>query len=198
MTDFIFRYILVLLLAAALLVFAGCASNDDDDSDDDASDDDDSEFTASSITFEPDDAGGAGEIRLELESVDLANNRFLLKVIGDEIPLTYGVAGRLEFDVELCALDQAQPGNALEGNGAVIIARGAGNEKGCVFGVSRSGDYTNSVQITADKIIGTLQFTVSKAGETRIDFDKNLSLCINHDFDAVEVSDWLGGKLTVE
>ena len=188
------NWTMLAVLMMGVLLVAGCSSSSGDD-DDDSGDDD---FTASSITFEPDSGSGDQTIWLALAGASPETNSFVLNVIGQAIDSTYGVAGRLEFDLELTALGQAQAGNALESNNAQILALGGPNDKGGVFGFSRSGDYEHSVTLSKDKIIGTLHLTVLGAGQTKIDFDDDRSHVIDHDLDALEVTDWIGGTLTVQ
>ena len=187
---------LIALLTAVVLVAGGCSCNDDDD-DDDNDDNDDSDFQASSISFDPAGPGTTGQIWLELDQADPATNSFTLKVLGDGLD-GYGVAGRMNFDRLIAALDAAKPGDALEGNSAVIVAKGGDIDAGGVFGVSRSGDFENTATISSDKIIGTLEFSVSAAGTTAIDFDADRSSILDAVFEKVEVDSWLGGTLTVE
>ncbi|HPQ67572.1 MAG TPA: hypothetical protein PKW95_00495 [bacterium] len=191
-----FHYIMLLILAVSFtLALGGCNKSDDDDND--SGDDDNDDFTATLITFTPAGSPQAGDIWLELEP-DLKENSFILSVHGNAIEETYGVAGRLLFDREMASLDAATAGDALAGSEVQIKALGGSNDKGGVFGFSRSGDYTHSVTLDAGKIIGTLQFTVTAAGETDIVFDEDRSLILNHDFELAEVNNWLGGTLVVE
>lgn len=155
-------------------------------------------FSASSITFTPDGPGGKGDIWLELESAEPSKNRFKLKVIGDGIEGAYGVAGRLEFDRNICALGGAKSGDALEGGSAEIVAAAGSNEEGGVFGFSRSKNYESSSNLSADEVIGYLEFTVSAAGTTELSFVSKRSKVLNHKLDIVDVKNWLGGTLTVK
>jgi hypothetical protein len=190
---------LLLLLAVLILAFCvslGCNKNDDDD--DSGGDDDDAAFQATSIKFTPDGPGTVGQIWLEGGEFEPENNRFTLKVLGDEIENAYGVAGRLEFDVTIASLDDATAGDALQGNEAVLVAKGGSTDKGGVFGVSRSVDFQNSVTLSKDKVIGVLEFTVTAAGETTLKFDDDGSAVPNHDLDTNEIDSWLGGTLKVD
>jgi hypothetical protein len=185
---------LLYAFAATLLVtlpFTACKSNDNGDDDDDS-------FSASSITFTPNGSGQTGDIWLELVSSDPKTNSFQLKVVGSGIETAYGVAGRLTFDRKIASLDEATAGNALEGNNAVLVARGTSNDEGGIFGVSRSVDFQNDVEITESKTIATLSFTVLGTGTTEIKFVENLSRVMDKGLDSVEIGNWSGGTLTVE
>lgn len=183
--------LLLLLVLTLVLAVAGCTKSSDDD-------DDNNGFSASTITFTPDQAGGAGEIRLILGQASPETNTLVLQVVGDEITGAYGVSGRLLFDTQIAALTGIEAKDALEGNLAEIVAMSAGNDKGGVFGVSRSIDFEHSADLTTDKVVAELTFTVEKAGETKIEFNEDRSIALDHDLDQVEITAWLGGTLTVE
>ncbi len=193
-----YRFGILIILALFLLSPMACNKSDDDDDDSGSEQDDDDDFTPSSITFTPDNSEGAGEIRLELKSTTPEQSTFVLNVIGDTINQAYGVAGRLEFDIEITTLQSAMAGVALEGNDATIKGLGTGNDAGGIFGFSRSVDYTHSADLSADKPIGTLTFTVTAPGETKIAFAEDRNTVMNHDLNPVEVDRWLGGTLKVE
>lgn len=198
MTEPITKTVFILLLITALAFAAGCDKSDDDDDSGSGDDDDDDAFVATSITFTPDGPGAAGDIWVELESVNTEENTFVLKVVGDHVLSAYGVAGRMEFDTDMTTLNEARPGNALLSDDAQVMAKGAGNDAGAVFGISRTGDFVHGVVIEKTKIIGTLEFTVSAAGTTQISFHQDSSRVMSQDLEVVEVGQWLGGKLVVE
>jgi len=150
------------------------------------------------IDFEPEGEGGPGMIWLRLAEADPAAGTFSLEVVGDGLASVYGVAGRLLFDTGVCALESAAPGGALEGGAAVVIAAGAGNGEGGVFGVSRSGDFSAGADLAADAVVGTLSFRIVQPGSTEIRFKENRSRAMSPSLEKVEVADWLGGTLTAE
>jgi len=184
MTSHGARILLLFIFALALLGLTACGGGGG--------------FAATSITFTPDGPGGAGDIWLELESANPPGNSFKLKVIGDELKGVYGVAGRLKFDRAICSLKGAKAGDALKGNSAEIIAAGGSNDEGGVFGFSRSKDYQHGVNLSANKVIGVLEFKVESAGTTTISFNTKRSNALNQILDDVEVAHWLGGTLKVE
>jgi hypothetical protein len=154
-------------------------------------------FVATSITFEPVPAWHKGGIWLELEEARPADNAFTLRVMGDGLD-AYGVAGRLTFDTTLATMKGAAAGTALAGGEAELLAAGAGNEQGGFFGVSRSLGERTTVPLTAGKAIGTMSFTVSRAGQGEITLNPVRSLVIDAKAQPVKVAGWLGGTLTVK
>ena len=150
------------------------------------------------IGFEPEGEGGPGMIWLRLADSDPAAGTFSLEVVGDGLTSVYGVAGRLLFDTGVCVLESAAPGGALEGGAAVVMAAGAGNDAGGVFGVSRSGDSSAGADLAAGEVVGTLSFRVVQPGSTAILFKESRSRAMSQALEKVEVADWLGGTLTAE
>lgn len=153
---------------------------------------------SASIQFQPAGQPGPGMVWLELGTVDVAEGTFTLLVKGDGLSTAYGVAGRLRFDTSVCTLQYARPGNALEAGTAEVIAAGAGNDEGGVFGMTRSKDFMRSAEITASEVIGTLHFEVAEPGTTEIRFADRRSAVLSHELQRVDVTAWLGGTLTVE
>jgi len=190
--------ILFFLVCVLSLSCTGCSRSDNGgsgDDDDDGSGDDD--FSPTSITFMPDGQGAAGDIWLEQGATDVDKKAFTLKVIGDGLTV-FGVAGRLTFNESVCELTGIVAGDALEGGTAPIVAAAAGNDDGGVFGVSRSVDWRHSATIAKTKVIGTLEFSVKKAGTTTIAFNADRSRALDEGLHSVEITNWLGGELTVE
>jgi hypothetical protein len=179
---------LVLLFLAAAL--PACSKGDDDD-------DSGGQPAVGSIDFAAEGPGAAGDIWLELGEKDVAKQTFTLKVIGDGLT-AFGVAGRLIFDVSVCELTGITVGDALEGGTAELVGAAAGNDKGGVFGVSRSVDWQHSAAVSKDKVVGTLKFSVKKAGTTTIAFNADRSRALDEGLHSVEVANWLGGELTVK
>jgi hypothetical protein len=68
-------------------------------------------FVASAIRFVPDEGASPGAVRLQLAGLDLEQNRFALRVVGDGPEPAYA-AGRLRFDDGVVRLDQVTPGGA--------------------------------------------------------------------------------------
>lgn len=182
--------------AVFFLLFAACGHGDDDDNDDSSPGDDDDNATLE-VEFTPDAPGEAGAIWLELGQVLAEENTFTLKVIGDGLT-AYGVAGRLLFDPQVVTLTAVQAGEALAGDNAVIVAAGAANELGGVFGFSRSVNYQQSAALVKTKIIGEVTFTIQDKGETTISFNVDRSRVLDHSLDSVEVGHWYGGKLAIK
>ena len=66
-------------------------------------------FVANAIRFVPDEGAGPGTVHLQLAGVDLEQNRFALRLLGE--PLDAGdAAGLLTFDTEVARLDFATTG----------------------------------------------------------------------------------------
>jgi len=181
---------LVLLFSVSVLVFAGCQKSGDDD-------DNGGDVSFHSVSFTPEGQGGAGDLWLELGDVDVAHGKITLKVIGDAFA-AYGVAGRLLFDQKVLMLTGAYAGDALAGENVQIVAAGAANDEGGVFGFSRSGDYSSSAEVTKSKVIGTLEFKLIAHGTAEITFNADRSRVVNEVLDSVEVAHWLGGTVMVE
>jgi len=188
------------LLAIALLLLAaasaGCQKSGDDD-DNQNNDDDNTPFQAKQITFTPAGSAQAGDIWLEMENADPAQNAFTLRLMGNGLTDVYGVAGRLTFDRAIGALNSAAPMVALGSGGATVATEAAANDAGGVFGFSRQG-LVAGVAFAEPVVIGTLEFNALKAGKTDIAFTENKSRVMNPDLEVVEVAHWLGGTLTVE
>ncbi|MBI5479074.1 MAG: hypothetical protein HY906_09470 [Deltaproteobacteria bacterium] len=195
------NWIVTLALIAAVAAIVGCGDNRSPSSAgaqaDGGAPPDGGPFHASSIAFVPDEGAPDGRIWLELEEARPLENAFTLRVMGDGID-AYGVAGRLLFDTSVTTIVGATAGEALAGGDAEILAAGAGNGKGGFFGVSRSLGERAAVPLTADRVIGTLSFTVEGPGETRIRFNGVRSLVIDAQAGAVTVGSRLGGTLIVK
>lgn len=188
------------LLALAAVLFlaflAGCQKSGDDDDDNDQNDN--GPFRATNIAFTPAGEAASGDIWLELETTDLANNAFTLRLMADGQSGVYGIAGRLTFDPEIAALVSVAAKQALAAEGVTVTAEAAANESGGVFGVTRTGKAAGAAVFTEPVVIGHLEFTVAKAGTTEISFTENRSRIMNPDLDEIEVTNWRGGTLTVK
>jgi hypothetical protein len=154
-------------------------------------------FSPSSIEFVPDDGDHTGAIWLELAEARPQEKLFKLKVVGDGLD-AYGVAGRFIFDTAITNLAGIVAGEALAGGDAELLVGAAGNRQGGYFGVSRSLGDRVAVPLTADGVVGTLDFVVTGPGVTHIRFNPPRSLVIDADAKPVKVSSWLGGTLTVK
>jgi hypothetical protein len=148
------------------------------------------------ITFAPAGPTTAG-VWLELESADLAAQRFSLKILGSGLANVYGISGRLVFDRGLCTLESATAGAAL-GAGAAAVAAGASSVEGGLFGVSRTGDFSAGVALDGTQVIGTLSFVLADRGTVGITFAPERSRILDPRFQKVEVGAWLGGAVTLE
>jgi len=196
MNKFKINLLILTVFVLAILGLSACSSGGNESHQNEQGDDD-SGHSATSISFTSDSGAGTGNIWLEIDSTNPESKSFKLKVVGDGLAV-YGVAGRLEFDRSICTLDGAQAGTALEGNSAKIVAKAGSNDKGGVFGFSRSVEFMHSAQLSKDKAIGTLEFTVSKTGTTKIAFVEDRSKALDQELKSVDVVKWLGGTLVVK
>jgi hypothetical protein len=149
------------------------------------------------ITFTPQGPADPG-IWLELEAADPENGTFTLKVVGKGIGNVYGVAGRLAFDRTHCSLEAARAGDALLGGTATLVAAGASTADGGVFGISRSGDFENAVDLDGSRVIGYLDFLLQDTGSFDLSFVDARSRAIDPGLRYIEVDGWLGGTLAHE
>jgi hypothetical protein len=157
----------------------------------------DGPFVARSILFLPDGPGAAGRIWLELEAAHPQENRFTLRVVGDELA-AYGVAGRLLLDPSQTAFGALGVGPGLAGDGVTLVSAAKATAAGVTFGVARSVVFDASAALKPTRPVATLELTVSRPGTSRIDFDLTRSRVLDHEHHDVVVSNWLGGRLVVE
>ena len=186
MTDRTRKFFFLVILILAVAGLAGCDSGGDKGGG----------GKGSPGSFEPEAQARSGDIWLKLEKASATH--VTLHVIGDGISGAYGVAGKLIFDTSVLGMEGGGAGTALEGGSASVLAAIKGNDEGGVFGFSRSGDYNHSVDLKADKVIGILEFNVTKKGAVKIAFDPDHSKVMSHELKSVEVTHWLGGTITIK
>jgi hypothetical protein len=150
------------------------------------------------VHFEPSGSPGPGSIWLEADGDVGSDGTFTLLVRGDGLATVFGVAGRLEHDPNVCSLEGAEAGDALDDGGAELLAAGAGRSSGGVFGVTRARDWQSSATVEANEVIGRLTFKAVAPGTTNVRFVTQRSKVLSHELKEVEVAQWLGGTVTVE